>query len=312
MSHLLCAFLSLFSFAVLLESAQWKLQENVFVVESQWDAEAPASTVELTCDTAEDAVYWEKDSEWKQEGKTLSAAVKEIPDAGNYSCWSRESKELLGSSLLLLAKINSRGEMQREILKRFKEPKDTFLRCEAKNYSGIFTCSWMTANNSPNVKFTLRSLKGPQGDVSCSSPVALPQGALTTYSAQCHRENFCAFAEEQQPLDMVLEAIEDVFYENYTASFFIRDIIKPDPPQCQYVASNGTVTWTYPRTWSTPNSYFPLTFKVKVKGPRRSKKEYDTDAQSVQLPAPGPAEVRVQARDCCYLSSWSEWSSPCR
>ncbi|NXA89969.1 IL12B protein, partial [Melanocharis versteri] len=311
MSHLLCALLSLFSFAALLESAQWKLQENVFVIESQWNAEAPAATVELTCNSSEEAVYWKKDSEWKQEGKTLTAAVKEFPDAGNYSCLSQESHKLLSSSLLLIAKIDSKGQMMRWILKSFKEPKWTFLKCEAKNYSGIFTCSWMTENKSPNVKFTLRSLKGPQGDVSCSSPVALPEGALTTYTAQCHKENFCPFAEEQQPIDVVLEVIDEVEYENYTASFFIRDIIKPDPPQCQYVASNGTVTWTYPRTWSTPNSYFPLTFKVKVES-TKSHEECDTDEQSMQLPAPGPAEVWVQARDRCYLSSWSEWSSPCR
>ncbi|NXX31412.1 IL12B protein, partial [Nicator chloris] len=312
MSHLLCALLSLFSFAALLESAQWKLQENVFVIESQWDAEAPASSVELSCDTSEEAVYWEKDSEWRQEGKTLRAAVKEFPDAGNYSCRSQQSHELLSSSLLLIAKIDSEGHMIRWILKSFKEPKWTFLKCEAKNYSGIFTCSWMTENKSPNVKFTIRSLKGPQGDVSCSSPVALPEGALTTYTAQCHKENFCPFAEEHQPIDILLEVIDEVEYENYTASFFIRDIIKPDPPQCQYVATNGTVTWTYPRTWSTPNSYFPLTFKVKVKSTKRHKKVYDTEEQSVQLPAPGPAEVWVQARDRCYLSSWSEWSSLCR
>ncbi|NXV05152.1 IL12B protein, partial [Cettia cetti] len=197
------------------------------------------------------------------------------------------------------------------------EPKDTFLKCEAKNYSGIFSCSWMTENTSPNVKVSLRSLNDPQGDVSCSSPVAVTKGALTTYTAQCHKENFCPFAEEQQPIDMLLEVIDEVEYENSTASFFIRDIIKPDPPQCQYVASNGTVTWTYPRTWSTPNSYFPLTFKVKVKSTKRHKKlslsqVFDTEAQWVQLPAPGPAEVWVQARDCCYLSSWSEWSSLCR
>ena len=40
------------------------------------------------------------------------------------------------------------------------EPNRTFLKCEAKNYSGIFICSWMTENESPNVKFTIRSLKG--------------------------------------------------------------------------------------------------------------------------------------------------------
>ncbi|NXM49948.1 IL12B protein, partial [Gymnorhina tibicen] len=313
MSHLLCAFLSLLSFAALLESAQWKLQENVFVIESQWDAETPATTVELTCNSSEEAVYWKKDSEWKQEGKTLTAAVKEFPDAGNYTCLSQESHEVLGSNLLLIAKIDSKGQMMRWILKSFKEPKWTFLKCEAKNYSGIFTCSWMTENKSPDVKFTIRSLKGPQGDVSCSSPVAHTEGSLTTYTAQCHKENFCAFAEEHQPIDVCLEVIDEVEYENYTASFFIRDIIKPDPPQCQYEAASGTVTWTYPRTWSTPNSYFPLTFKVKVKSTKgHTYQVYDTDEQSVQLPAPGPAEVSVQARDRCYLSSWSEWSSLCR
>ncbi|NXK65218.1 IL12B protein, partial [Sylvietta virens] len=319
MSHLLCALLSLFSFAALLESAQWKLQENVLVVESRWDAEAPGSRVQLSCASpGEDAVLWEKDSEPRGEGHTLTVAVKEIPDAGNYSCWSRDSKKLLGSNLLLIARINSQGQMKREILKSFKEPKQAFLKCEAKNYSGIFTCSWMTENKSPNVKFTIRSLKGPQGDVSCSSPLALTEGALTTHTAQCYKENFCPFAEEHQPIDIFLEAIDEVLYENYSASFFIRDIVKPDPPQCQYVATNGTVTWTYPRTWSTPNSYFPLTFKVQVKSTNRHKKlslvqVLDTEQQQLQLPGPGPAEVRVQARDRCDPSaSWSRWSALCR
>ncbi|KAM7042763.1 interleukin-12 subunit beta isoform 1-T2 [Acridotheres tristis] len=314
MSHLLCALLSLLSFAALLESAQWKLQENVFVIESQWDTEAPASSVELTCDTSEEEVYWEKDSEWKQEGKTLRAAVKEFPDAGNYTCLSQQSHQVLSSHLLLIAKINSQGHMVRWILKSFEESNKTFLKCEAKNYSGIFTCSWMTENTSPNVKFTIRSLKGPQAGVSCSSPVAVTEGAVSTFTAQCQQHNFCPFAEELQPIDIVLEAIDVVEYENYTGSFFIRDILKPDPPQCQYVATNGTVTWTYPRTWSTPNSYFPLTFKVKVK--RQAKKHkyqvYDTEEQSLQLQSPGPAQVWVQARDCCYLSPWSDWSPMCR
>lgn len=98
----------------------------VFVIESQWDAEAPATTVELTCNTSEEAVYWKKDSEWKQEGKTLTAAVKEYPDAGNYTCLSQESHEVLGSNLLLIAKINSKGQMMRWILKSFK---GTALKC---------------------------------------------------------------------------------------------------------------------------------------------------------------------------------------
>lgn len=92
----------------------------VFVIESQWDAEAPATSVELTCNSSEEKVYWEKDSEWRQEGKSLTAAVKEFPDAGNYSCLSQQSHRLLSSHLLLIAKINSQGRMLRWILKSFK------------------------------------------------------------------------------------------------------------------------------------------------------------------------------------------------
>lgn len=54
--------------------------------------------------------------------------------------------------------------------------------------------------------------------------MAVTEGALTTYTAQCQQQNFCAFAEEHQPLELLLEAIDVVEYENYTASFFIRDI----------------------------------------------------------------------------------------
>ncbi|XP_032558940.1 interleukin-12 subunit beta [Chiroxiphia lanceolata] len=315
MTHLLCTLLSLFSFAALLEAVQWKLQENVYVIESEWNAETPATRVELTCNSPNEAVYWKKDSEWKGKGKTLIAEVKEFPDAGNYTCLAENTHEILSYNFFLISKIDSSGQMIRSILKSFKEPKRTFLKCEAKNYSGIFMCSWMTENENPNVKFTIKSLKGPQGDVTCSSPVAHTDGSVTKYTSQCRKENYCPFAEEHQPIDMFLEVIDEVEYENYTSSFFIRDIVKPDPPQCQYVATNGMVTWEYPKTWSTPKSYFPLTFKVKVKSAKKRKTQviYDTDEQSFHLPNTGPKdEISVQARDRYYHSSWSDWSSLCR
>ncbi|KFP72386.1 PREDICTED: interleukin-12 subunit beta [Acanthisitta chloris] len=313
MSHLLRVLLPLLSLAALLE-AQWKLRENVYVIESEWNAETPGTRVELTCNTSNEAVYWRKDSEWKGQGKTLIAEVKEFPDAGNYTCRAENTHEILSYSFLLIAKIDSNGQMIRSILKSFKEPNWTFLKCEAKNYSGIFMCSWMTENESPNVKFTIRSLEGPQGQVSCGSPVAQPDGAITRYTAQCRRDNHCPFAEEHQPIEMFLEVTDEVEYENYTSSFFIRDIIKPDPPQCQYVASTGTVTWTYPKTWSTPKSYFPLTFKVKVENTKRRKPQViEVDEESVQLSNTGPRDrISVQARDRYYHSSWSDWSSLCR
>ncbi|NXD08100.1 IL12B protein, partial [Nothocercus nigrocapillus] len=316
MSHLLFVLLSLFSFATLLE-AQWKLRENVYVIESEWSDEAPATKVELTCNTTNEAlsVYWKKDTEVKGTGKTLIAEVKEFPDAGNYTCLAADTHEIISYNFFLITKIDSDGQMMRSILTSFKEPKRTFLKCEAKNYSGIFICSWMTENESPNVKFTIRSLKGSH-DVTCSSPVAHTDDTVIKYTAQCQKENYCPFAEEHQPTEMFLEVIDEVEYENYTSSFFIRDIIKPDPPKCQYVAKNGTVTWTYPKTWSTPKSYFPLTFRVKVESTKRHKMNseiHEVDEQHIQIPRTGPKDkISVQARDRYYNSSWSEWSSLCR
>ncbi|XP_068004104.1 interleukin-12 subunit beta [Melanerpes formicivorus] len=315
MSHLLFACLTLFSFAALLE-AQWKLRENVYVIESEWNDETPAKRVELTCDTSDDAlpVYWEKDNELKGTGKTLIVEVKEFPDAGNYTCLTANTHEIISYDFFLITKVDSNGQMLRSILKSYEEPKRTFLKCEAKSYSGIFMCSWMTEIESPNVKFTIRSLKGSQGDVTCNSPVAHTGKSGTEYTAQCQKENYCPFAEEHEPIEMFLEVIDEVEYENYTSSFFIRDIIKPDPPQCHYTAANGTVTWTYPRTWSTPNSYFPLTFRVKVESPKKRKIQvYDADEQSIQIPVAGPKDkISVRAKDRYHNSSWSEWSSLCR
>ncbi|XP_035194788.1 interleukin-12 subunit beta isoform X3 [Oxyura jamaicensis] len=317
MSHLLFAILSLLSFAALLE-AQWKLRENVYVIESEWNDETPPKKMELTCNTSDEAlpVYWKKGTELKGTGRTLIAEVKEFPDAGNYTCLTANTHEVVSYDFFLISKIDSNGQMIRSILKSYKEPNRTFLKCEAKNYSGIFMCSWMTENESPNVKFTIRSLKGSHGDVTCSSPVVHTDKSVTEYTAQCQKENYCQFAEEHQPIEMFLEVIDEVEYENYTSSFFIRDIIKPDPPQCQcqYAGTNGTVTWMYPRTWSTPKTYFPLTFKVKVERTKKGEnQDYDTDEQSIQIPAIGPKDkVSVKARDRYYNSSWSEWSSLCR
>ncbi|OPJ88226.1 interleukin-12 subunit beta isoform D [Patagioenas fasciata monilis] len=317
MSHILFALLSLFSFPALLE-AQWKLRENVYVIESEWNDVTPAKRVKLTCNTPDEAlpVYWKKGTELKGTGKTFIAEVKEFPDAGNYTCLRADTHEIISYEFFLITKVDSNGQMIRSMLRSFEEPNRTFLKCEAKNYSGIFKCSWMTENESPNVKFTIRSLKGSQGDVTCSSPVAHTDESVTEYTAQCQKENYCPFAEEHQPTEMFLEVIDEVEYENYTSSFFIRDIIKPDPPQCQYVATNGTVTWTYPRTWSTPKSYFPLTFRVKAESTEEHKIQvevYEAEEQSFQIPIAGPkTRISVQARDRYYNSSWSEWSSLCR
>ncbi|XP_067422906.1 interleukin-12 subunit beta [Emydura macquarii macquarii] len=318
MFHLLFVLLALFSLAVPLE-AKWKLRENVYVIESEWTQEAPPEEVELTCDTSEDqaqSVYWMKDEEKKGTGKTLTITVKEFPDAGNYTCQKSET-QILNYYFFLVTKKDSSGQISKSILKSFKEPNNrTFLKCKAKNYSGIFICSWKTENESPNVMFTIKNLKGTQDDVSgnviCESPVPQRAGLEVVYTVHCRKTNHCPFAEEHQPIEMFLEVIDETQYDNCTSSFFIRDIIKPDPPKCEHVVKNDTVTWKYPSTWSTPESFFPLTFKVKTEDSKPHKnKSYDTDEQFIHLAMISKSKIYVQARDRYYNSSWSDWS-PCR
>nr|XP_006138150.2 interleukin-12 subunit beta [Pelodiscus sinensis] len=316
MSHLLFALLSLFSLAILLE-AKWKLKENVYVIESEWTQEAPPEEVDLTCNISEEqamSVYWMKDEERIATGKTLTISVKEFPDAGNYTCQKSDTDEILNYYFFLITKKDSSRQISKWILKSFKEPNNmTFLKCEAKNYSGIFVCSWKTENESPNVQFTIKSLKGSQEDVSgnviCGSPVPQRHELETTYTVSCQKINHCPFAEEHQPTEMFLEVIDETQYDNCTSSFFIRDIIKPDPPECEYVVKNGTVTWKYPRTWNIPESYFPLTFKVNAEESTPQKnKFYDTDEQFIHLSKTSKFDkIYVQARDQYYNSSWSDW-----
>uniref|UniRef100_A0A8D0HTM8 Interleukin-12 subunit beta n=1 Tax=Sphenodon punctatus TaxID=8508 RepID=A0A8D0HTM8_SPHPU len=310
MPHLLFMLLSLLSFAIPLE-AKWKLRDNVYVIDSEWSSEAPVEDVELICNVSDDKageVYWMKDQEKKGNGKILVTKVKEFLDAGNYTCWRGDTQEIISYNFLLISKKDSNGP-RHSILKSFKEPNNrTYFKCEARNYSGIFVCSWITENRPSNVQFTIRKT------VSCEAPVPTTKGSLTEYSVRCWKGSYCPFAEEHQQVEMFLEVIDDTEYENSTAKFFIRDIIKPDPPKCHYLAQNDTVSWKYPKSWSTPESYFPLTFRVRIEN--KQNKNYaeirDVDEQFTKVPMIKRKMVYIQARDRYYNSSWSSWSEVCR
>lgn len=44
------------------------------------------------------------------------------------------------------------------------------------------------------------------------------------YRVECQEGSACPAAEESLPIEVVLEAVHKLKYENYTSSFFIRDI----------------------------------------------------------------------------------------
>ncbi|XP_015348294.1 interleukin-12 subunit beta [Marmota marmota marmota] len=302
--------------------AIWELEKNVYVVELDWHPDTPGETVVLTCDTPEeDGITWtsEQSSEVLGSGKTLTILVKEFEDAGRYTC--HRGGEVLSQMLLLLHK-NEDGIWSTDILKK-KEPENkNFVTCEAKNYSGRFTCWWLTAI-STDVKFSVKSHRGssdPQG-VMCGEAtlsaerVKIEQREYKKYSVQCQEDSACPTAEETLSITVVVDAVHKLKYENYISSFFIRDIIKPDPPKNLKMKPSKTpqqveVTWEYPDSWSTPHSYFSLTFSVQVQGKKKKRSNtLHVDKTSVTVTCQKGAKVSVQARDRYYNSSWSEWAT---
>ncbi|XP_076994099.1 interleukin-12 subunit beta [Tamandua tetradactyla] len=300
------------------------LCSSVYVVELDWHPDAPGEAVALTCNTSEeDGITWtsEQSGEVLGSGKTLTIQVKEFGDAGRYTC--EKGGEVLSHSLLLLHK-KEEGIWSTDILKDQKEPKrGTFLKCEAKNYSGHFTCWWLTAINT-DLKFSVKSSRGssdPQG-VTCGAVtlseerVRVDHREFKKYTVECQEDSACPSAEESLPVEVVVDAVHKLKYENYTSSFFIRDIIKPDEPKNLQLrplknSRHVEVSWEYPDTWSTPHSYYSLTFCIQVQGKnKREKKEKRcVDETSAKVTCPKDAKIWVQARDRYYGSSWSEWAS---
>ncbi|XP_033617499.1 interleukin-12 subunit beta [Fukomys damarensis] len=302
--------------------AIWELKKDVYVVELDWHPDAAGEIVVLTCDTAEeDGITWTSDQRGEVgSGKNLTIRVKEFRDAGPYTC--HKGGKALSHLLLLLHKMED-GIWSTDILKDQKEPKSkTFLKCEATSYSGRFTCWWLTAI-STDVTFTVKVSRGfsdPSG-VTCgaatlsSERVRVDHREYKKYSVQCQEDSSCPAAEERLPIEVVMDVIHKHKYEKYISSFYIRDIIKPDPPKNLQLKPlmnfpQVEVSWEYPDTWSTPHSYFSLRFAVQVQNKKGTPKErLLTDKTSATVSCRKNAKVYVQAQDRYYSSSWSEWAS---
>ncbi|NP_001166438.1 interleukin-12 subunit beta precursor [Cavia porcellus] len=301
--------------------AMWELKKDVYVVELDWHTDAPGETVVLTCNTAEeDGITWTSDrkSDILGSGKTLTIQVKEFEDAGGYTC--HKGGEVLSRSQLLLHKKEDEI-WSTDILKEQKGSNGkTFLKCEARSYSGRFTCWWLTAFGT-DVKFSVKGSRGssdPSG-VTCGEAERVSgDNQEYKYSVECQEDSACPTAEESLPIEVVVDAIHKFKYENYTSSFYIRDIIKPDPPKNLQLkpsvnSQQVEVSWEYPDTWSTPHSYFSLTFLVQTHGKNKNRREkkYElfTDKTSATVSCHKISKVEVRARDRYYSSSWSEWAS---
>ncbi|XP_026541088.1 interleukin-12 subunit beta-like [Notechis scutatus] len=249
--------------------ATQEIRANECFAESQWSSDNTAHPEKrtLNCDKSESqhgSVYWKKGPKWVGNGRNLTIRVRGTPDAGNYTCWSSTTHELLSFRVVYITKKNEQGEIDEPILKKYPE-KNAYFYCEANNYSGNFTCFWKVHSQNPNLKFWIgdeNQMKSASGRVICDIN---SEKTNTEYSASCRRENPCSYTEEYEQIELSLHVcLTDVFvHEKHNRSFFIKDILKPDVSPCQ-VTRNGTLILLHPATWSTPVSYFGLTYQIKT------------------------------------------------
>ncbi|XP_077180447.1 interleukin-12 subunit beta [Paroedura picta] len=308
--------------------AMWQVQDNGYIIDLWESDESSPAEVHLSCSPSgnrNESVYWKHNNENNKLGRhdrSLKISVTDPPDAGNFTCWSNATNILLKYYNLYVAKITPQGTQKHQLL-NIEESRDSSLKCTAKNYSGNFICTWKIAPESQNqrLKFAIRS----QNNITCEDPIRVSTGQ---YSVSCKKEKSCQSAEEYQQTEIDLHVFdEDVYiYENDTARFFIKDILKPDAMECEYqIRRNRTsklyqVTWDPPKTWDNPESYFRLKYEIKVVKP--TEKTYEVD-NPIELGNRLAAtfyykgnknilygnEIYIRSRDYYNtISAWSEWS----
>ncbi|XP_063148969.1 interleukin-12 subunit beta [Candoia aspera] len=313
--------------------ARGEATQEIRTNESLWSSDNSAHPEELTlaCNLSSShhgLVYWKKDLKWAGNGRTLKIRVRETPDAGNYTCWSNTTHKLLSYSVVYITKRSTKGEIEESVLKCSETvpQQRTCFYCAANNYSGNFTCFWETHSQNSELKFNIGAESGNQmksapGTVICENPQNNPEGPNPKlYSASCRIENPCSFTEEYQPVVLFLDIFNKFVYEKHTTSFFIKDILKPDISQCQ-VTKNGILTWSPPPTWSTPVTYFGLTYQIQVVANNNYVKICEVDhslllqhgdTMSCIYKLCRFGECSIRSRDYYHRhSAWSEWSE-CR
>ncbi|XP_071027273.1 interleukin-12 subunit beta-like [Oncorhynchus clarkii lewisi] len=208
--------------------------------------------VPLRCGDYQDIeVIWRNGKErLENKGNQINVEVVEMM-GGNYSCHNAAG-DYLNHTLVLVQDIPSPNRTRR-VLEKLHDT-DEYIRCLAKNYSGIFHCSWKKTEYRMSAAVVFVQVGRT---ISCSED---SDGEGLT----CQDRDSCPFAEELSRIKLTVYFRTNYLLEDYTISpFYIREIVKPDKIDITKVEGN-TFQWGYPATWSRPCPYFPLTFRVKV------------------------------------------------
>ncbi|KAM6953766.1 interleukin 12Ba precursor [Aplochiton taeniatus] len=244
---------------------------------------------------------------------------------GNYTC-HRQDGSLLNHTLVLVQ------ETQKKRILNQRNNQEDYLNCSAQNYNGEFRCSWEWYPTRPGRVVLIRAGWGLSSgeEALCSGHASGQQWTCVSEKGNvtcsvdssgrgisCQDKQQCPYAEEIERLTVFIYVTFGHMMEEYTKQFFISDIVKPDQIQITKM-SNTTLELNYPHTWSSPSSFFPLTFQVReirIVCQHCVNVCADSKAKQVRFTEERRLTVQhkvnnfcVRAQDALSNSQWSEWS----
>uniref|UniRef100_A0A8C9S9A2 Interleukin-12 subunit beta n=1 Tax=Scleropages formosus TaxID=113540 RepID=A0A8C9S9A2_SCLFO len=280
------------------------LQPNVLAVEVNLAESNPMVNVSLRCEETDNPreVSWQYNgAPMDQHGNDITVTVEEL-FGGNYTCYDSEGA-FLNYTLVL---VRSSGH------KILMGSGDTgYIACTSQNYNGSFQCSWSwSPDRNGEVMFVTATRWSKGSEISCAL-------GSSQQSISCQDQTYCPYAEEVDRIVIELGVRHKYRLEKYSVSFYINEIVKPDKLEITKI-DQSKIEWEYPRTWSVPDSYFPLTFEVKElphkkdctceSKCRRNKPVKVNTTQDRQWTVKKGFIICVRAQDALCNSSWSDWS----
>ncbi|KAK3536119.1 hypothetical protein QTP70_029528, partial [Hemibagrus guttatus] len=236
----------------------WTLKANELVVDEDMDKYGTKVLVPLVCGEA----FEGQKIIWKREGReelpfqaNRVFVMVEERQGGTYTCYSTEGNYLNHTLVLVQWRY-------RKIIKG--TPERGYVHCSTNNYSGFFQCFW-TWDES-------RSGKQFGKDQQCVSFIYFHYSSHTAGNISCNLDSnvggitcqdhaFCPYAEETDHINLTIYFRSNYVIETYYLHFRISDIVRPD--MVRFIMKSNILELQYPESWSTPFSYFPLTFQVK-------------------------------------------------
>uniref|UniRef100_A0A3Q2XNU5 Interleukin-12 subunit beta n=1 Tax=Hippocampus comes TaxID=109280 RepID=A0A3Q2XNU5_HIPCM len=305
--------------------SSWTLQPNVLVVKvngspSQQALKCLHSAEGLTNGDDKDILWKKNGREEKQRGNSYLVQLEESLGGGRYSCYSTNGS-LLNHTVVLIQEDTTR----RKIL--MKTDQEEYLKCSTQNFEGAFRCSWTwhrtphtlqpcflchLSNNNTHFGLKIKKKKKKTNLLLCSVDG-------TGDGISCVDKRHCAFAEEKHRIFLtVYVKTEHFLVESYSKHFYLSEIVKPDKVKIRRV-NTSMIEVTYPSSWSSPSSYFPLTFQVSqsTRGCKNCDNPCENPTATVMVNSSSHCRfevksefktVCVRAKDALYNSQWSDWS----